>query len=108
MTKFTSSFLAVTRHVFCFVTVLVFLAASAFSQAQANAADLIGTITDPNGAVVTGATVTARNPATGVTRTATTDDQGNSVDWVVTDTNIDKKIRGLVHQILCLPAFNLN
>jgi len=38
----------------------------------------------------------------------TTDDQGNSVDWVVTDANIDKKIRGLVHQILCLPAFNLN
>ncbi len=38
----------------------------------------------------------------------TTDDQGNSVAWAVTDANVDKKIRGLVHQIICLPAFNLN
>ena len=32
---------------------------------------------DPQGAVVTGATVTARNPATGVARTATTNEEGS-------------------------------
>ncbi len=38
----------------------------------------------------------------------TTDDQGNSVEWVVNDTTIDKKVRGLVHQIMILPEFQLN
>ena len=38
----------------------------------------------------------------------TMSDQGAAVDWVVNDATVDKKVRGLVHQILCLPAFNLN
>jgi uncharacterized protein (DUF1800 family) len=41
-------------------------------------------------------------------RYLTMNDQGSSVDWVISDANVDKKVRGLVHQILCLPAFNLN
>lgn len=36
------------------------------------------------------------------------DDQGNSFTWTITDANVDKKVRGLVHQIMCLPAFSLN
>ncbi|GIU82723.1 MAG: hypothetical protein KatS3mg006_1787 [Pyrinomonadaceae bacterium] len=39
------------------------------AQAQASTADLVGTVTDPTGAVVAGATVTAKNLATGLTRT---------------------------------------
>ncbi len=38
----------------------------------------------------------------------TLNDQGTAVEWVISDANVDKKVRGLVHQILCLPAFNLN
>jgi hypothetical protein len=52
-------------------------AGSAFGQAQATTADLIGTVTDPNGAVVRGAVVTATNPSTGFTRNVTTDDNGS-------------------------------
>src|ERR1044072_8938771 len=48
----------------------------ALGQAQANAADLQGTVKDSTGAVVPNATVTARNPATNITRNATTNDQG--------------------------------
>ena len=48
----------------------------ALGQAQANAADLQGTVTDSTGAVVPNATVTARNPGTNVTRNATTNDEG--------------------------------
>ena len=48
----------------------------AMSQAQSNAADLQGTVRDPKGAVVPGATVTARNTATNATRDATTNDDG--------------------------------
>jgi uncharacterized protein (DUF1800 family) len=41
-------------------------------------------------------------------RYLTYNDQGTAIDWVVSDAIVDKKVRGLVHQILCLPAFNLN
>ncbi|MDQ3129783.1 MAG: carboxypeptidase regulatory-like domain-containing protein [Acidobacteriota bacterium] len=44
--------------------------------AQSNAADLTGTVTDQNGAVVAGATVTARNPATAFSRSVTASDEG--------------------------------
>jgi hypothetical protein len=58
--------------------VLTLAAASvAFGQAQSNAADLQGTVRDATGAVVTNATVTARNPATNVMRSATTNDEGH-------------------------------
>jgi hypothetical protein len=55
---------------------LFFGAEAAFAQSQAASADLRGTVVDPNGAVVPGATVTARNVATGVSRTTTTGDDG--------------------------------
>ena len=51
--------------------------AAVHAQAQAAAADLRGTIVDPNGAVVPGATITARNIATGVSRTTTSGDDGS-------------------------------
>lgn len=55
---------------------LVF-AASAIGQSQANAADLSGTVTDPSGAVVAGATITAKGSGTGIVRTATSNAEGN-------------------------------
>src|SRR5262245_18636815 len=44
--------------------------------AQQPLGNLAGTVTDPSGAVVRGATVTATSLATGATRGATTNDQG--------------------------------
>jgi hypothetical protein len=49
---------------------------AALGQAQSNAADLQGTVKDSTGAVVPNATVTARNPATNVSRSVTTNDGG--------------------------------
>lgn len=60
----------------CLATALVF-SFSALAQSQANSADLAGTVTDPTGAVVSGASVTARLRGAGVTRTVTTDGQGS-------------------------------
>jgi uncharacterized protein (DUF1800 family) len=37
-----------------------------------------------------------------------TDDQGNTIDFVPDDLTVDKKVRGLVHQIMCLSEFQLN
>jgi hypothetical protein len=48
----------------------------ATAQAQANAADLQGYVRDPQGAVVSGAAVAARNKATGLSREATTNGEG--------------------------------
>ncbi len=48
----------------------------AMGQAQANAADLNGYVRDPQGAVVVGAQVTARNPATNFSRHTNTNDEG--------------------------------
>ncbi len=58
------------------VFTLLLSAGAALSQAQATAADLAGTVVDPNGAVVAGATVTARNNATGISRTVTSNADG--------------------------------
>lgn len=62
----------------CLVLALTTLmsAAAIFAQAQATAADLAGTVVDQNGAVVAGATVTAKNSSNGITRTVTANDQG--------------------------------
>jgi hypothetical protein len=51
-------------------------AGTAMAQADATSANLSGFVRDPAGAVVPGATITARNPATGVTRSTTTNDEG--------------------------------
>jgi hypothetical protein len=48
----------------------------AFAQSQSNAADLQGYVRDAQGAVVAGANVTARNKATSLERTATSNDEG--------------------------------
>jgi uncharacterized protein (DUF1800 family) len=36
------------------------------------------------------------------------DDAGNQIEWVVNDSVIDKKVRGLIHQIMSLPEFQMN
>ena len=48
-------------------------------------------------------------PALGTLRTyLETGDNGQPVTYVNDDATVDKKIRGLVHQIMCLPEFQLN
>ena len=54
----------------------IFCATAAMAQAQSNAADLRGYVRDPAGAAIAGATVTARNAATNVTREATSNEDG--------------------------------
>jgi uncharacterized protein (DUF1800 family) len=37
-----------------------------------------------------------------------TDDQGNRIGFVINDFTLDKKVRGLIHLIMCLSEFQLN
>lgn len=54
----------------------VFLVTMAVGQAQVSTADLTGTVVDPSGAVVSGATVRARSTTTGLTRTVAANASG--------------------------------
>src|SRR5437773_9596725 len=55
---------------------LIFAAVPAFPQSPSTGAQLSGTILDPNGAVVPGATVTLRSDTTGVDQSTTADASG--------------------------------
>src|ERR687890_2898961 len=67
--------LAAIRFVFvCLFAVTS--AGAAFAQAQSNASDLQGYVRDAQGGLVVNAAVTARNKATGLSRTAQTNDEG--------------------------------
>jgi hypothetical protein len=59
-----------------FVVMCFSLMAGVVAHAQVTGATLTGTVTDPSGAVVAGAQVTAKNNATGDTRQVTTDSAG--------------------------------
>jgi outer membrane receptor protein involved in Fe transport len=65
----------VTKSLFL-LTFILSACLSAFAQSQANSGNIEGHITDPNGAVVTGATVTATNQQTGLGKSTTTQDDG--------------------------------
>ena len=60
---------------FTLTLALSLMSLSVYGQVTASGA-LGGSVVDQNGGVITGATVTATNKATGQTRTATTDDNG--------------------------------
>ncbi len=72
-------FTRIPRFIGKFLLLGLFVAASVstgLSQSQASGADLTGTVVDPNGAVVAGATITARNVGTRIERTATSGADG--------------------------------
>src|SRR5690349_14969623 len=64
------------RTIFTITTGVFILAATSFAQSQIGGASLNGTVTDPSGASVPNAKVTAANTATGLTRTTQTSDAG--------------------------------
>lgn len=76
MRSITTDYLSVITRFFVLTAILICVAISAAAQATATGADLSGTVVDPNGAVVSGATVTARDTATGNSRTTTASDDG--------------------------------
>src|SRR6266571_8883922 len=69
-------FLEYSAKVILFVAIVAGGAGAVMGQAQSNAADLRGYVRDQQGAVVTNATVTARNAATNTLRSATTNGEG--------------------------------
>src|SRR3954465_5949276 len=56
---------------------LLIMVLAAVASAQTFRGTILGTVMDPNGAVVAGATITVKNTSTGLERTTTTDYEGN-------------------------------
>jgi hypothetical protein len=64
------------RRFVSLVTLALFVGLAGIGRAQVTTGTISGTVTDPNGAVVTGATVKVSNLDTSATRTTTSDDDG--------------------------------
>ncbi len=62
---------------FCLTSMLFLLAFSTFVNAQNNKGSIVGTVTDPNGAVVPNAKITITNNADGQTRDITSNESGD-------------------------------
>jgi hypothetical protein len=84
-----------------------FCAIVALGQAQSDAADLRGFVRDQQGAVVPNATVMARNPATNLSRTATTNDEGFYQILNLTPGNYDVTVEVSNFKKASLPAVTL-
>src|SRR5688500_1950325 len=67
------------EKVFSWAAAFILLAAGQIAVFGQTTGSIIGTVSDPNGAVLAGATVTARNNATGLEQTATSKDDGTFV-----------------------------
>jgi len=66
-----------TVHKLAITSLFLFLLGGAsFLRADANSVSVSGTVKDPSGAVIPGATVTIYNPVTGFERTVSTDATG--------------------------------
>src|SRR5580704_7794950 len=63
------------------ITIALVLSLSSSLMSQVTTADIVGSVTDPSGAIVSSATVTAKNQGTALTRTTTT---GSSGDYTFT------------------------
>ncbi len=85
---------ALSRFLSAVFAIGVFLvcAGSAFAQGGSSAAQLNGTVTDPSGGSVAGATLTVRNTDTNTTYTATSNDRGAYFVANLTPGNYELKV----------------
>ena len=65
------------KTLFISLSLILLFSMGAFAQALGTAGSLSGVVTDPNGAVVSGATLTLTNALTGYSRTVTTEADGS-------------------------------
>ena len=72
MNKPTSPLLKLSTLILC----LLVTATVSFGQSQATTGNIEGRVTDPNGAAVPGATITATNQDTGLDKSVKTDSEG--------------------------------
>jgi hypothetical protein len=77
-------------------------------RAQVGSADVLGTVTDPSGAVVPNATVTIRNLGTAAVRTATTNDRGDYIASLLPNGRYSLKVAAQGFKTYWVAEFSLS
>lgn len=90
----------------CFVALFVSVPSARAQSASTGAIE--GTVTDPSGGVISGATVTATNVATGQSRSATTDGNGSYRFSLLPPGNYDVKFSAPGFQTAEVPSVTVN
>src|ERR1051325_3398191 len=80
------------RILLCFALVSMAAVVPVFAQASGSTAELRGQVTDSNGAVVPGASVTLTDMAKGTSRTSTTDESGQYIFLAVPPSDYQLKV----------------
>jgi hypothetical protein len=88
--------------------VLLFSCAAVLHAQTSNTGALAGTVTDPSGAVIAGATVTVTNLATGQTRTATTTSTGSYQISLLPPGNYSVRFDAKGFKSLDVPSVTIN
>lgn len=68
-----------TKYLPTFFVTLLLITTGVMAQSQSTTGNIEGRIVDPNGAIVPGVSVTAKNQDTGFTKSATSDSDGNYI-----------------------------
>jgi hypothetical protein len=76
MKSFSKKISGLAAGIITLAALVMLSAATVAAQTQVSSADLTGTVVDPNGAAVPGATVTAKSGSTNISRTVTASDAG--------------------------------
>jgi hypothetical protein len=76
--------------------------------AQVGVADILGTVTDPSGAVVQNAKVTVTDLGTAATRTASTNDRGDYIFNLLPNGKYSIKVTATGFKIYEVPSFALS
>src|ERR1051325_6525724 len=79
---------------FATLALVVFSLAATAAAQQVTTGGIEGQVTDPQGAVVVGATVTVKNVDTGLTRTAQTDSEGKYAITQLPPGNYEVRVGG--------------
>ncbi|HEV8368795.1 MAG TPA: TonB-dependent receptor [Pyrinomonadaceae bacterium] len=103
MTRHSSPNLALLALLFFVLGALPFAA-----HAQSATATLSGTVLDPNGAVIPGATITVTNSATGLSRETTTNDEGHFTVPLLPPSSYSVTARREGFYVLMIPNIVLN
>jgi hypothetical protein len=87
---------------------LILLALPNMVRAQVGAADVLGIVTDPSGAVVVNATVTVKNLGTSAIRTVNTDERGGYTFTLLPNGSYTLQVEAPGFKIFAVPQFSLS
>jgi hypothetical protein len=106
-TQWLTSSIRFTALLLATIVCALLASSIALGQTQSNAADLQGVVRDQSGAVVSGATVTARNPATNTSKSTTSNADGAYLIVNLTPGDYEVTVEAANFKKSVLPAVTL-